>query len=491
MSEQVRVRYAPSPTGFLHIGNARTALFNYLFARHYDGKFIIRIEDTDLKRHVDEGELSQLENLKWLGIDWDEGPDVGGEYGPYRQSERKSYYDPLVEQLLEEGKAYKCYCTPEELEAEREEQRAAGQMPQYSGKCAHLTKEERAEKEAQGIKPSVRIRVPEGKVYEFDDLVKGEISFETRSVGGDWVIQKRDGMPTYNFAVVVDDHYMEITHVLRGDDHISNTPKQMMVYEALGWETPRFGHMTLIVNSETGKKLSKRDTDVLQFIEDYRELDYLPEALFNFITLLGWSPGGEEEIFSKEELIDIFDYTRLGTSPAAFDGHKLDWIANEYMKKLDKDTFTDLVLAQLQKQDYMSKDPSEEEREHYEKLASLYQEQMSYAAQLPEVAGLFFNQEIEWTEEEREVLAGDTVPEVLHAFKTELNALESFKADEISKAIKAVQKETGVKGKNLFMPIRVATTAQKHGPQLGDAIELLGKEKVVSHLEEALEMIDA
>lgn len=491
MSEQVRVRYAPSPTGFLHIGNARTALFNYLFARHYDGKFIIRIEDTDLKRHVDEGELSQLENLKWLGIEWDEGPDVGGEYGPYRQSERKSYYDPLVEQLLEEGKAYKCYCTPEELEAEREEQRAAGQMPQYSGKCAHLTKEERAEKEAQGIKPSVRIRVPEGKVYEFDDLVKGEISFETRSVGGDWVIQKRDGMPTYNFAVVVDDHYMEITHVLRGDDHISNTPKQMMVYEALGWETPRFGHMTLIVNSETGKKLSKRDTDVLQFIEDYRELDYLPEALFNFITLLGWSPGGEEEIFSKEELIDIFDYTRLGTSPAAFDGHKLDWIANEYMKKLDEDTFTNLVLAQLQKQGYMSKDPSEEEREHYEKLASLYQEQMSYAAQLPEVAGLFFNQEIEWTEEEREVLAGDTVPEVLHAFKTELNALESFKADEISKAIKAVQKETGVKGKNLFMPIRVATTAQKHGPQLGDAIELLGKEKVVSHLEEALEMIDA
>ena len=491
MSEQVRVRYAPSPTGFLHIGNARTALFNYLFARHYDGKLIIRIEDTDLKRHVDEGELSQLENLKWLGIEWDEGPDVGGEYGPYRQSERKSYYDPLVEQLLDEGKAYKCYCTPEELEAEREEQRAAGQMPQYSGKCSHLTAEEQAEKEAQGIEPSVRIRVPEGAVYEFDDLVKGEISFETRSVGGDWVIQKRDGMPTYNFAVVVDDHYMEITHVLRGDDHISNTPKQMMIYEALGWETPRFGHMTLIVNSETGKKLSKRDTDVLQFIEDYRELDYLPEALFNFITLLGWSPGGEEEIFSKEEFIDIFDYKRLGTSPAAFDGHKLDWIANEYMKKLDKHSFTELVLAQLKKQGHMSENPSEEELEHYEKLASLYQEQMSYAAQLPEVAGLFFSQEIEWTEEEREVLAGETVPEVLHAFKSELNALDSFKADEISKAIKAVQKETGVKGKNLFMSIRVATTAQKHGPQLGDAIELLGKEKVVSHLEEALEMIDA
>ena len=188
MSEQVRVRYAPSPTGFLHIGNARTALFNYLFARHYGGELIIRIEDTDRKRHVHQGELSQLENLKWLGINWDEGPDVGGDYGPYRQSERLSFYDPMVEKLLEEDKAYKCYCTPEELEAEREEQRAAGQMPQYSGKCSHLTEEERAEKEAQGIEPSVRNRVPEGAVYEFDDMDKGEISFETRSVGGDWVM---------------------------------------------------------------------------------------------------------------------------------------------------------------------------------------------------------------------------------------------------------------------------------------------------------------
>ncbi len=491
MSDKVRVRYAPSPTGFLHIGNARTALFNYLFAKHYGGELIIRIEDTDKKRHVDEGELSQLENLRWLGIEWDEGPDVGGEYGPYRQSERASYYEPLVEQLLEEDKAYKCYCTPEELEAEREAQRAAGQMPQYSGKCAHLTEEERAEKEAQGIVPSVRIRVPKEATYEFDDMVKGDISFETKSVGGDWVIQKRDGMPTYNFAVVVDDHYMEVTHVLRGDDHISNTPKQMMVYEALGWDTPRFGHMTLIVNSETGKKLSKRDTDVLQFIEDYRERDYLPEALFNFIALLGWSPVGEEEIFSKEEFIDIFDYERLGTSPAAFDAHKLDWIANEYLKELELDALFDLVVPHLQKQGHMSENPSEEEFAHYKKLTSLYQDQMSYAAQLPEVAGLFFDQEIEWSEEEREVLAGETVPEVLTAFKEQLNEMESFEAAEISKAIKAVQKETGVKGKNLFMPIRVATTAQKHGPQLGDAIELLGKDKVVSHLDEALEMIQA
>ncbi len=489
MSDKVRVRYAPSPTGFLHVGNARTALFNYLFAKHYSGEFIIRIEDTDRKRHVDEGELSQLENLKWLGIDWDEGPDVGGNFGPYRQSERLSIYNPIVEQLLEEDKAYKCYCTSEELEAERESQLADGQMPQYSGKCAHLTEEERAEKEAAGIVPSVRFRVPEDGLYEFDDLVKGPISFESRSIGGDWVIQKRDGMPTYNFAVVVDDHFMEISHVLRGDDHISNTPKQMMIYEALGWEIPRFGHMTLIINAETGKKLSKRDTDILQFIEDYRELGYLPEALFNFISLLGWSPVGEEEIFSREELIEIFDYERLGTSPAAFDAHKLDWIANQYLKELDLHRLIDEVIPHLQAKGYASKELTDEEYNHYKKLTGLYQDQMSYAAELLEVAGLFFDQEIEWNEDEKAVLEEETVPEVLTAFKEEVSALEVFEADEISKAIKAVQKQTGVKGKNLFMPIRVATTGQQHGPQLGDAIELLGKEQILAHLDEALELI--
>ena len=489
MTKKIRVRYAPSPTGFLHIGNARTALFNYLFARHYGGDFIIRIEDTDRKRHVDEGELSQLENLKWLNLNWDEGPDVGGDYGPYRQSERLHIYDPLVEQLLEEDKAYKCYCTPEELEAEREEQRAKGIMPQYSGKCAHLSEEEQAEKEAAGLESSVRIRVPKDGVYEFEDLVKGPISFESKSVGSDWVIQKRDGMPTYNFAVVADDHYMEISHVLRGDDHISNTPKQMMVYDALGWEAPRFGHMTLIVNAETGKKLSKRDTDVLQFIEDYRALGYLPEALFNFIALLGWSPVGEDELFSKDEFVEIFDYTRLGTSPAAFDAKKLDWIANEYVKELDLDKLVELVIPHLQDKGYVGETLSEEEMEHYTKLISLYQSQMSFAAELPEVAGLFFDQEIEWSEEERDILSGETVPAVLEAFKVQLDELENFTATEVSSAVKAVQKETGVKGKNLFMPIRVATTGQKHGPQLGDAIELLGKEKILSHLDDALELI--
>ncbi len=311
---KVRVRYAPSPTGFLHIGNARTALFNYLFARHNGGDFIIRIEDTDTARNVEGGEASQLKFLQWLGMDWDESIDKDGGYGPYRQSERADIYNPIIEKLLAEDKAYRCYMTSEELEAEREAQLARGEMPRYGGKHAHLTKEEEAALIAEGREPAIRIRVPKDKTYTFNDMVKGEVSFDSNGIG-DWVIVKKDGIPTYNFAVAIDDHFMEITHVIRGDDHISNTPKQMMVYEALGYDIPTFGHMTLIVN-EDRKKLSKRDGSIIQFIEQYHDLGYLPEALFNFIGLLGWSPEGEEEIFSKAQFIEMFDEKRLSKSPA-------------------------------------------------------------------------------------------------------------------------------------------------------------------------------
>ena len=303
VQNKIRVRYAPSPTGHLHIGNARTALFNYLFARHYKGKFIIRIEDTDTKRNVKDGEKSQLDNLKWLGIDWDEGPDKPGDYGPYRQSERKEIYQKYIQQLLDANLAYKSYKTEEELQNEREAQRSSGIAPhyvyEYEGMSNEEIKQVQRDAEAKGIKPVVRFRVPKNKEYAWKDIVKGDISINSDTIGGDWVIQKRDGMPTYNFAVVIDDHMMEITHVLRGDDHVANTPKQLMIYEALGWQAPIFGHMTLIINTETGKKLSKRDETVLQFIEQYRELGYLSNAMFNFIALLGWSPVGENELFTQ------------------------------------------------------------------------------------------------------------------------------------------------------------------------------------------------
>lgn len=485
MSNDIRVRYAPSPTGHLHIGNARTALFNYLFARNKGGKFIIRIEDTDQKRNIEGGEQSQLTYLKWLGIDWDEGIDKDGGYGPYRQSERNDIYQKYYNQLLESGQAYKCYCTPEELEAEREEQIARKEMPRYSGKCRHLTAEDRKKLEAEGREPSIRFKVPSGRVFAFNDMVKNEVSFDSDGIG-DFVIVKKDGIPTYNFAVAVDDHLMEISHVLRGDDHISNTPKQLMVYDAFGWEPPVFGHMTLIVN-ENRRKLSKRDETIIQFIEQYADLGYIPEALFNFIALLGWSPEGEEEIFSRQELIDIFDASRLSKSPALFDKHKLAWTNNQYMKKQDLDRVVELAMPHLKKAGLVPEQPSPEEQKWARSLIALYQEQMSYGAEIVELSKQFFQDDIQFGEEEKAVLEEEQVQEVLQAFYNQISDLEPFEASEIKKAMKSVQKETGHKGKKLFMPIRVAVTGEMRGPELPNAIELLGKEKVKLRLERLIQ----
>lgn len=480
MSSQVRVRYAPSPTGHLHIGNARTALFNYLFAKNHGGKFIIRIEDTDQKRNIEGGEQSQLNYLKWLGIEWDESIDVGGDYGPYRQSERNDIYSNYYNELLEKGLAYKCYCTSEELEAEREAQTARSEMPRYSGKCRNLTEEDRKALEAEGREPSIRFAVPAGKVYTFNDMVKDDVSFESDGIG-DFVIVKKDGIPTYNFAVALDDHLMEISHVLRGDDHISNTPKQMMIYEAFGWETPVFGHMTLIVN-ENRKKLSKRDESIIQFIEQYKDLGYQPDALFNFIAMLGWSPKGEEEIFSKDQFIDIFDADRLSKSPAVFDTQKLVWMNNQYLKNLDLDEVVELAVPHLEQAERISKNRTPEEDAWVRSLVALYQEQMSYGAEIVELSELFFKEELAYDEEASAVLAEEQVPEVMTELQKQLSALEAFEAAEIKKAIKAVQKETGHKGKKLFMPIRVAVTGQTHGPELPNAIEVLGKERVLARI---------
>ncbi len=477
---EVRVRYAPSPTGHLHIGNARTALFNYLFARHHGGKFIIRIEDTDVKRNVAGGEESQLTYLKWLGIDWDESVDVGGEYGPYRQTERLDIYRTYWQDLLDRGLAYRCYCTEEELEQEREEQTARGEMPRYSGKHRDLTPEQCAAFEAEGRVASIRFRVPEGRTYTFDDLVKGPITFES-DVSGDFVIVKKDGIPTYNFAVALDDHLMKITHVLRGEDHVSNTPRQLMIYEALGWEPPRFGHMTLIVG-DNHKKLSKRDESVIQFIEQYDKLGYLPEALFNFIALLGWSPEGEEEIFSKDELISIFDANRLSRSPAVFDKHKLAHLNNHYIKNADPDFIAELAIPHLQAASRLPAELTPEQQTWAKTLVALYQEQMTAASDIVELSDLFFRSHLELDAESAAILAEPQVPQVLSAFLGKVEASAEFTPEQMAVLIKEVQKETGVKGKGLFMPIRVALTGQTHGRDLNQTIYLLGRDRVIDRL---------
>jgi nondiscriminating glutamyl-tRNA synthetase len=482
MTQEVRVRYAPSPTGNLHIGGARTALFNYLFARHHGGKFIVRIEDTDIERNIEGGELSQLENLKWLGIDYDESVDIGGPYAPYRQMERLDIYKKHAEEMLENGHAYKCFCSTEKLDEEREMQKAKGiAAPMYVGTCRNLTKEEVAEKEAAGIPYTIRMRVPADVTYTFKDLVRGSVTFESKDVG-DWVLIKTNGIPTYNYAVVLDDHFMKISHVFRGEEHLSNTPKQIMVFQAFGWEAPHYGHMTLIIN-EDRKKLSKRDESIIQFVAQYKDLGYLPEAMFNFFALLGWSPEGEDEIFSKEDLIRLYDVNRLSKSPSMFDKQKLTWTNNQYVKQLSLDQVVDLALPHLQQAGRLPETLTAEEQQWATGVIALYHEQMSFGSEITELTDLFFKDELTYDEEASAVLAGEQVPEVMASFKTQLEQLEAFEPDAIKAAIKAVQKETGHKGKNLFMPIRVVTTGQTHGPELPSAISLIGKEKVIARVE--------
>ncbi|WP_226660076.1 glutamate--tRNA ligase [Pseudalkalibacillus hwajinpoensis] len=489
MGNEVRVRYAPSPTGYLHIGNARTALFNYLFARNQGGKFIIRIEDTDQSRNVEGGVENQLDYLKWLGMDWDESIDKEGEYGPYTQMERLDIYTKHTKELLEKELAYKCYCTEDELEAEREAQRARGEMPRYSGKCRHLTQDQREKLEAEGREPSIRFAVPRDKEYAFDDIVKDRVSFESNGIG-DFVIVKKNGIPTYNYAVALDDYHMKISHVLRGDDHISNTPKQLMIYEAFGFEPPKFGHMTLIVNDQK-KKLSKRDKSIVQYIEQYHDLGFLPEALFNFVTLLGWSPKGEEELFTKEQLIEIFDPERLSTSPAVFDSQKLYWMNNQYIKQSSLDRVVELALPHLVEAGRFPLEMTAEQKEWAKELIALYQEQLHYGREIVELTELFFKQEIQYNEEAMTVLNEEQIPEVMQGFLDQLKDVEEFEPAAIKSAIKATQKATGHKGKKLFMPIRVATTGETHGPELPQAIALLGRETVNTRLNQVLAMSKA
>ena len=337
--KNVRVRYAPSPTGMLHIGGARSALYNYLFAKKYGGQFIVRIEDTDIKRNIQGGEDSQIEGLAWLGIIPDESPkNPNPKFAPYRQTERLELYKELGNKLIEMGHAYHCYCSEEELEIDREEQTKKGATAgQYSRRCLHASKEQIEAWKKEGRIPVIRLKLKDHYVIKFNDLVRGEVAFNNDDIG-DWVILKSNGIPTYNYAVVIDDHYMNITHVFRGEEHLPNTSRQIQLFEYFGWQIPTYGHMTLIVNEE-GKKLSKRDPHIVQFIQQYKEMGYLPEAIFNFILLLGWSPEEKKEIFSRQEAIAAFKVERLSKAPSMFDVKKLEWLNNEYIKKLNESNF--------------------------------------------------------------------------------------------------------------------------------------------------------
>ncbi|TPR53879.1 glutamate--tRNA ligase [Metamycoplasma neophronis] len=458
--KKIRTRYAPSPTGYLHIGGARTALFNYLFAKHFNGDFVFRLEDTDVARNVDGGEASQLNNLAWLGIIPDESPlKPNPKYGNYRQSEKLDIYKNLANELIAKGHAYKAYDSSEELEQQHAESEAANIASfRYNPEWLKISDEEKARRDAAG-EYSIRLRLPKNTVYEWDDLVRGKIAVNSDDIG-DFVIMKSDGYPTYNFAVVVDDHQMEITNVLRGEEHITNTPKQLAIYAAFGWEHPIFGHLTIITNME-GKKLSKRDKTLKQFIEDYKNEGYRPEAIFNFLALLGWTSADKAEIMSREELITKFDPDRLSKSPSKFDIVKMEWFSKQYMKRVPNEEIIKVLMS--------PKDDAWNEL-----FVSTYKQSCATIDEIRKNLLIYLNPKQE--------LEGDfKVNNVVMTFYSLLQKRD-FTVEEIQSAIDETKDICNVKGKDLFMPIRLATTFEEHGPELAKAIYLFGADVVMARL---------
>ena len=478
-SEKVRVRFAPSPTGMLHVGNARTALFNWLFARQNKGTHILRIEDTDVERSEARYEAQLLDDLRWLGIDWDEGPDVGGHFGPYRQSDRMELYHRYAERLLDEGKAYLCFCTSEELERERQQAMAEHRPQVYSGKCRDcdlaVAKQRRANREAAAI----RLKIPEHPIH-FHDIVRGDVTFDSEVVS-DPIIVRSSGMPVYNYVVVVDDAEMQITHVIRGDDHLSNTPKQVALYEALGFPVPEFAHLSTILGPDR-ERLSKRHgaTSISQF----REMGILPEALVNYLALLGWAPtGGTRETFTAKELIKEFSLERVNPAPAMFDFEKLYWLNRHYIKAADPKRVVELALPCFHKAGLFSKNDTAEVRSWMEKVIALLAPYVDRLDQLPEKAKLLFNYDAQSAvaaDDNQPLLTSDVGRKVTQAFIDDVRGSSSdFTAESFKAVIGRIKDQTGAKGKDLFHPIRIAITGSHSGPDFDRVIPLI---EVGSHL---------
>lgn len=483
MNKPFKVRFAPSPTGPFHIGGARSALFNWLVARNKNGKFLVRVEDTDLARSTRESEEDIKAALKWLGLNWDEGIDVGGENGPYRQTERLDIYHKEIQRLLDEGKAYYCYCTEEELEESRTQQLAEGKTPVYNDHCRSLTEEEVAKYKESGRKPVIRLRVPKEGVFAFDDMVRGHVTFQAAGVG-DFIIMKSDGIPVYNFAVVVDDALMNITHVIRAEEHLSNTPRQIAIYQALGYDIPKFGHISLILGSDH-KKMSKRHGATS--VDEYRKMGYLSDAVVNYLALLGWAPKGEQEIFTREELIEQFSMKRVSANDAVFDIEKLNWINFQYMKQLSPEELLELTLPFIINAGYITGPLSDEKREWLKKVVWFVRDHLYYGAQTPENVKIFFEELPATTDEEMlDIMSRETSKMIIKSFAEKLSDLDTFNESSIKDVFSNLMKESGIKGKAAFEPVRIALTGEIHGPGLYTLIELFGKEKTIQRLKSSL-----
>lgn len=490
---EVRVRFAPSPTGYVHIGGLRTALFNYLYARHKGGKFLLRIEDTDRTRYVEGAIENMISVLHWAGLEYDEGVFTDedgklyekGEYGPYIQSDRvkEGIYNKYVDQLIESGKAYYCFCSPERIDRVRAEQKARGETPRYDGYCRHnVSLEEAKERIANGEEYTVRLALPEHYDIVFEDAIKGKITINTDDMD-DQVLIKSDGFPTYHFAVVVDDHLMGITHVVRGDEWISSTPKHVYLYEAFGWKAPTYVHLPTVLGSDH-KKLSKRVGDVS--VESFIEKGYLRDALINYIALLGWSPKGNQEILSMDELIQQFDFSRVNKTGGIFDVKKLKWMNGQYVRKLPIEEIAKRIKPYLMEAGMITEDYPEK---NLIRIAETYQNHIEIFSDIPELAKILFQtaDEVEYTEEALDVMGSEDAKTLYKTFLEKLDGVDEVDDAFAQSVMKEIQKETGIKGKNLWFPIRAALTGSVHGPDLKHTFVLLGKEELQSRLNFVLE----
>ena len=489
--QRVRVRFAPSPTGYLHLGGARTALYDWLYARHCNGTFILRVEDTDRKRFVEDSVDDIMAGLRWLELDWDEGPDIGGPYGPYVQSQRLELYHTWAQWLLDHDKAYKCFCTPEELAQMRKEQQARGEPPHYDRRCRYLSPEQVAEREAEGRGYVIRFKSPLEGTVRAHDLLRGEIVVDASTLD-DFVLLKSDGYPTYHLAVVIDDHFMEISHVLRGEEWIPSLPKHQLLYEAFGWEIPVHCHLPVILDPSGKGKMSKRKAEksgLPIFIHDFRERGYLPEAMFNWLARIGWSYDSEVEIFTREEAIRHFDLKDINPKPAAAPYSKLDWMNGVYIRKLSPDDLLERLLP------FLSRDlnlPVEELRadERLRRLIPSVQERIKLLTEATPLVDFLYR---EVTVEPEALIPRKTTPaETLRALQAARDtiAATSFDADALEAALRKLAVDMNMKVGQVFAPIRVALTGKRVTPPLFDIMMALGRDETLRRLDRAIEVLE-
>lgn len=485
--QNVRVRFAPSPTGYLHIGGLRTALYNYLFARHNKGEFLLRIEDTDRTRYVEGAIENLIESLYWAGIEYDEGVFLEdgkiiqkGQYGPYIQSERLDIYRKYIDELVEKGDAYYCFCSKDRLDKVREEQKIKGLIPKYDGFCRSLSLEEAKQRIANGEEYVVRLKLPHDKDIHFHDMVRGDIVINTEDMD-DQVLLKSDGFPTYHIAVVIDDHLMKITHVVRGEEWLPSTPKHVYLYEVFGWDKPTYVHLPTVLNKDR-KKLSKRHGDVS--VDDFKDKGYLPEGLVNYLALVGWSPESNEEIFDMEGLIEEFSFERVSKTGGIFDKDKLDWVNGHYIREYNLEELTKLSIPYLIEAGYIDDQFAKEHFHWLKVMMDTIRESLSTVAEVVDKVDIFFEDKVQLEDDEAlEVLKGEQVPTLLNAIREEVNSLDEIHEEDAKGLMKKIQKSTGIKGKKLFMPVRVALTGNTHGPELANIIYLLGKQNILNRID--------